>query len=726
MKRHHGIGLGVGMVVAWLAATVPAGAQTPASTPGPELTKLRNEVSELSLEMLRTEATAAEIQAEEGLVAPALQRGGEADAKSLSAANDVWEDISKRINSEEDPRTPTARVQMEKVKDVIEKDETKAVAAWKQAMEQDLAFQDEVNSAERLVGWSWKGKPPNVNLSIAVIAQGILAVVGGLVLTLHELRGRLRWRLRSLGSRPSAIVVALLLPLAAALGAAPGPGDEPENPPAAGGPVVVAGRDASALKEWREDLQKKLKTKQEANEAAMEQLRLHLEAVRHARAAHGLRFENQDQKELVARAEKIEAGIQDQFQKVRVSARIVSSAIQDAERLASQLEKDSKDLDVWVGMSGGQVKSISILSLVACGLFILVAVVPLVRVRRRRRVQLSEESRKCPRCLNLDTLFVDTSGSDDDDGGSQVKFRKMVCNVCDYEIRENYIRQNRLCFPTVGVRSSGKTHWMIMLYDMIKNSNIPVASAIRKIPSREDALFDQLVRDLLYSGQAPNASVLGLPYPLTFHIHDADPFGPNMSMVNLFDFSGELRNLNIDQHEFRRRALLCDGFTLFLDPTQVSEGSKGAIEDQIETLATFAEEMHAIRGLASEIPVDLPIAICVSKMDLLVNNNPMGTQAISMVKELRKTLTQKVDLSLIHERSQLCAEAMPLMFPGWNIERMLRENFGGRYMFFPMSSVGLEEAELGIHELRERTIAAFGMIEPLLWLLHMHGYCVFH
>ena len=302
----------------------------------------------------------------------------------------------------------------------------------------------------------------------------------------------------------------------------------------------------------------------------------------------------------------------------------------------------------------------------------------------------------------------------------------MVCNRCEYEIRENYVRQNRLCFPTVGIRASGKTHWLAMMYEQIKNANIPVASAIRKIPSREDAAFDQLVRELYYSGQGPAPSVLGLPYPLTFHVHDADPLGANNSMVNLFDFTGELRNFTIDQNEFRRRALRCEGFTLFLDPTQVSKGSNLTIEDQVQTLSQFAEEMHAIRGLASEEPIDLPIAICVSKIDLLVTKSPMGTQAIELVTHLRKTLTQKVNLSLIHERSQLCARAMPLMFPGWNVERMLRENFGGRYMFFPMSTVGIDESELGVEDLSERLITPFGMIEPLLWLLHMHGYCVFH
>lgn len=65
------------------------------------------------------------------------------------------------------------------------------------------------------------------------------------------------------------------------------------------------------------------------------------------------------------------------------------------------------------------------------------------------------------------------------------------------------------------------------------------------------------------------------------------------------------------------------------------------------------------------------------------------------------------------------------MFPGWDVERTLRANFGTRFMFFPLTPVGIEEGELGVESLDQRIRAPFGVLEPLLWLLHMHGYSVF-
>jgi hypothetical protein len=39
-----------------------------------------------------------------------------------------------------------------------------------------------------------------------------------------------------------------------------------------------------------------------------------------------------------------------------------------------------------------------------------------------------------------------------------------------------------------------------------------------------------------------------------------------------------------------------------------------------------------------------------------------------------------------------------------------------------VSSVGLREAELGVKDLGRRTFDPFGVTEPILWLLQMHGY----
>jgi hypothetical protein len=365
----------------------------------------------------------------------------------------------------------------------------------------------------------------------------------------------------------------------------------------------------------------------------------------------------------------------------------------------------------------------SLARLVACSVFMVSVALPLCLVRLRRRRDRMKQSRKCPRCLAHNTLQAHPPA--DRAIGVVPGIAMAECSLCKYEVREGYLQRDRLCFPTVGIRASGKTHWMLVVYDLVKNSNVPVAGSLQKIPSREDDRFEQLARQVLRERTRPAPNVLNLPYPLNFLVYDADRLGRSQAMINLFDYAGELRDLKIDLDPFRRRALLCEGFTFFLDPTQICAGRGFDIGDQIQTLEEFATDLRSMHQISMQQSIRLPVAVCISKFDLLVSENPIGSKAGGVLAELRRSFGRKPDLALIHRRSQLCSRVLPLMFPGWNLGAALRRHFGGRYMLFPISSVGLEETEQGCDDHAARTIAPFGVLEPLLWLLHMHGYAIF-
>jgi len=61
-----------------------------------------------------------------------------------------------------------------------------------------------------------------------------------------------------------------------------------------------------------------------------------------------------------------------------------------------------------------------------------------------------------------------------------------------------------------------------------------------------------------------------------------------------------------------------------------------------------------------------------------------------------------------------------LIWPGWEIEKVVSDVFGGRCIFFPLTPVGLNES--GETDLSRRTISPLGILHPLMWLLHMIGY----
>jgi hypothetical protein len=215
---------------------------------------------------------------------------------------------------------------------------------------------------------------------------------------------------------------------------------------------------------------------------------------------------------------------------------------------------------------------------------------------------------------------------------------------------------------------------------------------------------------------------MGLPKPLVFYFRDVERVTPSECLLNVFDFSGEHTTESIDMSEVRRRALFMDGFVLFLDPTQV-QGKD--LDAQIRALIAFHQEMRDIRGLQLGERLTLPVAVCISKLDLVVKKSPLAGGARKWLKLLRESFAKPVTLKELNNRSQLCQQVLPNLFPGFKLARLLDENFGGRFLFFPMTPVGLEESELGEEDLSRRTIAPVGILEPILWLLHMHGYAVF-
>jgi hypothetical protein len=186
----------------------------------------------------------------------------------------------------------------------------------------------------------------------------------------------------------------------------------------------------------------------------------------------------------------------------------------------------------------------------------------------------------------------------------------------------------------------------------------------------------------------------------------------------------------IFDNEFRRRALRMNGFLLFLDPTQLeadpNEGTETLLDRQKDQVTNFYLDLCKELGADDGACLNVPVAVCVTKFDLLVMPNCLGEQARPKIAELRKMKADgKVTMELLRKRSNLCRTMLKFMFKGWEVDRALRKRFGENITYFPLSSVSMIDAELGEKDLKKRTLAPFGLVEPFLWLLHMHGFCIF-
>ena len=332
----------------------------------------------------------------------------------------------------------------------------------------------------------------------------------------------------------------------------------------------------------------------------------------------------------------------------------------------------------------------------------------------------------CPNCLaegHLEEANV---------GEGKVRCANVVSDgpfpKCDFTFPEHLRGYPKLSFPTLGIPKSGKTFWLAMTYDRLTSKNYPPQVNFTPVPTAASEAIHQTMRGILISKTDPSATKATggkapPPSPLVFDFSDHDRFGKTSVLVNLFDYSGEVaQRMTLDDHQ-RRRAFNADGYLWFLDP--LSDPLKGLslIPDQKKALSSFESDVRHVKNLKAGQQLHRPIAICVPKIDLMINERyAEGGSVVEQFYADLGTIGWGMDEASIRLRSDLMRNLRDTIWPNWEIERAVDDLFGGRYMFFPLTPVGLDEP--GQKDLKRRTIAPVGILHPLMWLLHMNGYPV--
>jgi len=290
----------------------------------------------------------------------------------------------------------------------------------------------------------------------------------------------------------------------------------------------------------------------------------------------------------------------------------------------------------------------------------------------------------------------------------------LICGdpVCGQETLKTDATYDRLLFSTVGETNGGKTQWLITLNDMINHSNLP--SQWKLFPSLVPEVQEHLT-SIMKSTRSTGKGLVTPPdrannLPLTFEEHG---ILPSRKFIGICDYGGEWTGVREDTQVSRRRALASDGFLYFLDPTQSG--------DQYQRLMEFHSQLKEEADVNNnKKSLDKPVAVVLSKIDLV--DEASG----ALMDSLRATLNAKtINLNLIYDRSQCVVDHLQHIFPDWDVERRLREVFGEKYCFFPMSTVIITPDENGVDEDPRRFQKPIGVFEPLMWLLHMRGCRVF-
>ncbi|TVS19436.1 MAG: hypothetical protein EA424_08500 [Planctomycetaceae bacterium] len=305
--------------------------------------------------------------------------------------------------------------------------------------------------------------------------------------------------------------------------------------------------------------------------------------------------------------------------------------------------------------------------------------------------------------------------------------------VCGFTIEARRVGLQKLYVPLVGRGQVGKTLWLAAAYQSILFNQYDARLDLTRLkmgglgPDQKDTL-DEILEQIKKTG--PNSvspSVADLPEPVIFRFEDRDSLCRSGALLTVADFAGEVMTNYPPQHPLRRRMLHADGVMLFIQlqtPNRSVEENIEAAWKQIEAINTFVAQ-------ASAGSRTVPVAICVSMLDELLpaDRDQKGEQQeffheLARLERSRPAGRHRVEL--IEARHVLTQQLVRALWPG-DLTRELNKLTGRQFRYFPVTSFGFNrpldpEPESGK---RPGPIKPWGELEPLLWILHMHGFVTF-
>jgi hypothetical protein len=270
----------------------------------------------------------------------------------------------------------------------------------------------------------------------------------------------------------------------------------------------------------------------------------------------------------------------------------------------------------------------------------------------------------------------------------------------------------------IGTKASGKSHFIAVALHELEHRVGPRFNG--SLTALDDATRDRIDKDLyprLYeSGVVLDATrsargAAATRVPLVARL----TLGQKPSNLVFFDAAGEdLQSLDVLEHE-GRYITHSDGLILIVDPLQIQavrDDLAGSVElpeltaDVYTMLGRLAGLIREARGIPADRRIDVPLAIAISKIDVL-RGLLADTHPVFSLPEHNGAFDRAVARDI--------SESLRADVVGWVGERLdafLKQEFAD-YAFFGVSALG--EAPVG-GRLR-KGVSPHRIEDPVLWLL---------
>lgn len=297
-----------------------------------------------------------------------------------------------------------------------------------------------------------------------------------------------------------------------------------------------------------------------------------------------------------------------------------------------------------------------------------------------------------------------------------------VCPNCHSDLPQRFAEAPSRSMALIGTKAAGKTHFIaVVLHELEHRIGPRFEGSLMALNEQTRARIDTDFRQRLFKDGlmlAPTASATtsaATREPLVTRLSLAD----RHSNLVFFDAAGEdLNRTDILERE-GRYVTQSDGLILLLDPLQIEavrDDLEGSIElpdartDVYMMLGRLAGMLREARGIPAGTPIDVPLAIAISKVDalkgILADNHPVFT-AERHDGRFKANVARNISESL---------RADAVGWVGARLDSFLKQEFSA-YAFFGVSALGDNPEGTQLRN----GVSPHRVEDPVLWMLHQWG-----
>ena len=292
-----------------------------------------------------------------------------------------------------------------------------------------------------------------------------------------------------------------------------------------------------------------------------------------------------------------------------------------------------------------------------------------------------------------------------------------VCPRCDHDWPRNLEDTDNFIIAIVGAKGAGKSHYLtVLINELTHRVGARFHAALSAADDHTRDRYRKHYRQYLYDGhQQIPPTPRGKTEPLIYHLAFAKSIGlKRVVSLIFFDTAGEHFDdvRTIERHNaYLQRA---SGIIYLLDASHVAAATlrpnreaTASATDPLDLTARVSEVVRSMRSIVVNDPIDIPVAVAISKLDLVRSLFEPGSAL--HLDSPHSGFFDLSDFRTVHEG--IAKQLDQWIGPG--LENFLSGHFSA-HGYFGVTALGHSPDADG--HLKE-TLAPFRVEDPLLWLL---------